>query len=385
MVLKQNPPNFGGGGGGVCQEKTTGGKWTSEKAGFHINYLELLVMFLALQSILRDKTNVAVLVRSDNHTAIAYLNKVGSLLRSHLCQLALEIWGWCLLHHITLHAEYLAGKDNVLADYIAIMTAAIGSFCHQLWSCPPPAGSLYNRSVWEQNKFTTARLLQLEVKPAGESSWYFLNFLFIVPSLSYSSSMACPSVVLSSVEDVNGESDPTPRLIVESTPEASSPDPRELDVFSHVACLRQAFSTQGFSDQVAELLLQSWQTNTHRACNSAWSNWYSWCAGRHVNPLSGPLKSVLQFFTDQIDLGLQYRSLNTLRSAILTSHPQLDNVNEGAHPLVSRLLKGMFNHKTTSSLLQCVMGLSNSCWISHYRGSIDFRPWQECDNSDDTC
>ena len=52
---------------------------------------------------------------------------------------------------------------------------------------------------------------------------------------------------------------------------------------------------------------------------------------------------MLEFLADQFDLGLQYRSLNTLRSAISTSHPQLDNVNVGSHPLVSRLLKGMFN------------------------------------------
>ena len=52
---------------------------------------------------------------------------------------------------------------------------------------------------------------------------------------------------------------------------------------------------------------------------------------------------MLEFVTDQFDLGLQYRSLNTLRSEISTYHPQLNNVNVGSHPLVSKLLKGMFN------------------------------------------
>ena len=104
------------GWGAVCQGVPTGGRWTLEETKFHINYLELKAMFLALQSYVKSKTNVSVLIRSDNRTAIAYLNKLGSPLRSQLCLLALEIWEWCLLHRVIPHAEYLAGKDNVLAD-----------------------------------------------------------------------------------------------------------------------------------------------------------------------------------------------------------------------------------------------------------------------------
>jgi len=52
---------------------------------------------------------------------------------------------------------------------------------------------------------------------------------------------------------------------------------------------------------------------------------------------------MMDFLADQYDLGLQYHSLNTLRSALSTTHPQVDHVNVGSHPLVQRLLKGMFN------------------------------------------
>ena len=105
------------GWGAVCQGVTTGGRWTSEEAGFHINWLELQAIFLALQSFLKDKTNLSVLIRSDNRTAIAYLNKMGSPTQSQLCRLALKIWQWCLLRQIPPHVEYLAGKDNVLGDW----------------------------------------------------------------------------------------------------------------------------------------------------------------------------------------------------------------------------------------------------------------------------
>ena len=34
-----------------------------------------------------------------------------------LCKLAVEFWDWCMKHQITIHAEHLPGKLNVLADY----------------------------------------------------------------------------------------------------------------------------------------------------------------------------------------------------------------------------------------------------------------------------
>ena len=104
----------------------------------------------------------------------------------------------------------------------------------------------------------------------------------------------------------------------------------------------KAFVT-GLFWKVTELLLQSWRSNTHSAYNSAWSKWCGWCCGRHINPLSASLGNILDILVDQFDLGLQYRSLNTLRSAISNSYSLIDSVNVESYPIVSRLLKGKFN------------------------------------------
>ena len=161
-----------------------------------------------------------------------------------------------------------------------------------------------------------------------------------------SSGMASSSVVSSGAEDVSEEPSPPSQGAgspVSSGLESSPFDSRESVVSNRMACLRQDFSSQGFSKRVTELLLQSWRTNTHAAYYSAWSKWCRWCFGRNTDPLSASLGSILEFLADQFDLGLQYRSLNTLRSAISTSHAQIDSVNVGSHPVVSRLLRGMFN------------------------------------------
>ena len=65
------------GWGAVCQGVATGDRLTSEEAGLHINLLELQAIFLALQSFLKDKTKVAVLIRTDNCIGLSLFEQDG--------------------------------------------------------------------------------------------------------------------------------------------------------------------------------------------------------------------------------------------------------------------------------------------------------------------
>jgi len=105
------------GWGAECQGVKTGGKWTVNETQCHINILELKAAFLAIQSFLKEREAVNILVRLDNRVAIAYLNKMGSTSLTPLCQLAIQVWDWCLVRHITLRAEYLPGVQNTTADW----------------------------------------------------------------------------------------------------------------------------------------------------------------------------------------------------------------------------------------------------------------------------
>ena len=100
---------------------------------------------------------------------------------------------------------------------------------------------------------------------------------------------------------------------------------------------------QGFSERVTNMLLQSWRVNTHTSYSSAWKKWCCWCNTRQINPLSAPLADILEFLIENFELGLQYRTLNTLCSAISMTHAKVDNCQVGTHPVVVRLLKGMYN------------------------------------------
>ena len=57
------------GWGAVCQNQRTGGPWSQTESQMHINCLELLAATLAVQTFLKHKTRLSVLLRLDNmHT-----------------------------------------------------------------------------------------------------------------------------------------------------------------------------------------------------------------------------------------------------------------------------------------------------------------------------
>ena len=103
------------GWGTLCQETSqrAGGPWSREESAHHINWLELMACFLAVRSFVKDQQGMHVQLM----VAIAYVNHLGGTHSKSLCDLALEIWHWCVRRKITLHAVHIPGKMNVVADW----------------------------------------------------------------------------------------------------------------------------------------------------------------------------------------------------------------------------------------------------------------------------
>ena len=68
---------------------------------------------------------------------------------------------------------------------------------------------------------------------------------------------------------------------------------------------------------------------------------FEWSA----DPLSAPVSLILEFVFEQFNMGKQYRTINTIRSAISMTHDEIDGTRVGQHPLVSRFLKGVYNSR----------------------------------------
>jgi len=85
---------------------------------------------------------------------------------------------------------------------------------------------------------------------------------------------------------------------------------------SRMAHLRDKFRSQNLSEEATALILKSWRTKTNKSYDSLFGKWHSWCVKR-----------------------------NSYRSAILSVHEKVDGHNVAQHPLISRLLKGIFHDK----------------------------------------
>ena len=104
------------GWGACCDQAKTRGSWTVEDTAKHINELELLGAFYAVQAFAAHATDISVRLYLDNTTAISYINKWGGTKSVVLSDLALEFAGWCEVRRIHIEAIHLAGTANVVAD-----------------------------------------------------------------------------------------------------------------------------------------------------------------------------------------------------------------------------------------------------------------------------
>ena len=108
---------------------------------------------------------------------------------------------------------------------------------------------------------------------------------------------------------------------------------------SPVAYLRERQWHQELSEEAISLILRSWRTKINRSYDSLFSKWHCWCCSRGSDPLSGPIKEVVNFLAHLHKEGYRYQSLNSYRSAISSVHERIDGSAVGQHPLVTRLMK----------------------------------------------
>ena len=87
-----------------------GSRWSSDDLEQHftnINTLEFLAVLYTLQSFSARFTRKVVMVRSDNSTAVSYINEYGGI-KSVVCNaLAQRIWCHCMAHSMSILASHM--------------------------------------------------------------------------------------------------------------------------------------------------------------------------------------------------------------------------------------------------------------------------------------
>ena len=118
-ILITSDASLSGWGAVLDQTINAGGRWNETekiKFGENINALELLAVFLALQSFEKHVVHKHVKVLSDNMTTVNYISHMGGV-KSNMCnEIAKQIWFWCYERNIWITISHLAGKLNTQAD-----------------------------------------------------------------------------------------------------------------------------------------------------------------------------------------------------------------------------------------------------------------------------
>ena len=231
--------------------------------------------------------------------------------------------------------------------------------------------TIFHRPVCITHKCSTPSLLQLASRSSGansrrtitamdNTSCILVSPIFPDHSLSREdtggsgncrddcSSLAQPIVVSAPTRETEGLSDTSPSNTRHPYQLGRTEPPNGLgrpSATSRLAHLRRSYQERGFSEGVIEMLRKSWRPATEAAYSNAWKQWDCWCLGRGTDPFSAPLTEVLEFLLSQFQAGKQYRTINSLRSAISMTHVEVDGVRIGQHPLVSRFVKAVFNSR----------------------------------------
>ena len=167
-------------------------------------------------------------------------------------------------------------------------------------------------------------------------------------SFTHSPSLASSSVVSSTTRISGGSTSPLANeagLVEGSVQPESSLGSSGNPPIGRLEGIRRRFEAGGVSQDATDLITAGWSKGTNVAYQSAWRKWSSWCSCRSIDPFSCDVRYFVNFLAELFSSGLQHRSINTIRSAVSMTHDQIGGTPIGQHPLVTRLMKGVYNSR----------------------------------------
>ena len=117
MILEKDASNTGWGVYYPAWNQRTGGSWNQKELKLHINSKELLATWIALQTFANTLRGAHVHIKIDNTSAVAYINRMGGVHSRELCQIAINMWNWCLDRDLTISAEHLPVIQNATVNF----------------------------------------------------------------------------------------------------------------------------------------------------------------------------------------------------------------------------------------------------------------------------
>ena len=229
------------------------GIWSRDQINLHINNLELLAIWLAIQSLESHIACHCVMVASDNTTVVSYVRRCGGTLSHSLNQTTRQLLPWCRERHIHVLIRHVPGCLNVTADSL------------------PAIESITSGPSQDP-------VLRLPGAP---------NSTEVVPSV----------LVSPPVGTVSGCSGKTPDS---SRPSHSRQRPvlaprREDTRSSRLDIVRNSVLKKQFSGRIASLIVRARRPSTDKVHDAKWRVFSKWCPTQGANPVCPSTNVVADF------------------------------------------------------------------------------------------
>lgn len=109
--------------------------------------------------------------------------------------------------------------------------------------------------------------------------------------------------------------------------------------------IREHLSSTGLSERARHLIMSSWRPATKKQYQVYLTKWKQYCGQREIDPLLPSVLDTIDFLAELFDSGIGYSSMNTARCALSAYITLPNGTTLGTHPLVKRLMRGIFTLK----------------------------------------
>nr|CAH7719004.1 unnamed protein product [Callosobruchus chinensis] len=280
------------GWGAFCTGRNFHGFWDEKECEMHINFLEIKAAYYALKSLTKNKTNIRILLRIDNQTAISCINRGGSVKFQHLNKATKLIWEWCENKNISVFASYVASSENFKAD--------------------KESRSLSIDTEYELNHSAFSSIIQKFGEPEIDLFASRIN-------------NKCKKYI-------SWFPDPNSSLGPPSPIQEAFPGGREI--------VRLAFQKRGIPASAIPTIVDSISNGTLKQYATCFKKYWDFCKQKqHADPLTYNLAIYLEFLSHTFEKNISYAVINSYRSALnLIFSPTEQDLK-----CINRFLKGVAN------------------------------------------
>ena len=113
--------------------------------------------------------------------------------------------------------------------------------------------------------------------------------------------------------------------------------------------IRKRYVDLTLSSNVVELVTNSWSKGTQKQYSPHINRQFNYCGKHNIHLFDSSVNQGAKFLAEYFHEGVSYSIVNTASSALFSIFPAKDVTPCGKHPLIVRLLRGMF--KTISATL----------------------------------